>query len=161
MSPVVKRYGPPALWILVYLAAGMLIGAATSDSVSTWYQTLAKPALNPPPVVFPIVWSALYVMMGLAGWLLWQQRNAAGGKLALGLFGIQTLMNWEWSFIFFQWHMLGTAYVWILAMVAVVGILIFAALKVSRTAALLLLPYLAWIGFASYLSGSIWVLNQP
>lgn len=159
MNMALNKYGRLALWIAVYVTVGWLIGRTTMDNVQTWYPTLAKPPLNPPDIVFPIVWTSLYVMMAIAGCTLWSRRTLPQGKLCVTLFGIQTLMNWLWSFIFFEWHLLGLAFGWIIVMIALTVILIKTSWTHARPAAILLIPYLLWISFASYLSGSIWFLN--
>ena len=161
MNIILNRYGQVALWIFLYVGAGWLIGAATSDSVNTWYQTLEKAALNPPPLVFPIVWAALYVMIACAGWLIWRSPASPQKRLVCGVFILQTLMNWAWSFIFFEAHLLGLAFAWILGMIVAVATLILLTWPLKRMAAILLIPYLLWISFASYLSGSVWLLNSP
>lgn len=161
MNTLRKHFIQLTLWILLYVGAGWLIGALTSDSVNSWYQQLAKASLNPPPLAFPIVWTALYIMIAIAGWSLWQTATPKRKSLVCGLFILQTIMNWMWSFIFFEAHMLGLAFAWIVALIIVVAILILLSWSLSRRSALLLIPYLLWISFASYLSGSVWVLNTP
>jgi benzodiazapine receptor len=156
---LLNRYGQIALWIIVYVAVGWCIGRATNGDIQSWYPNLIKPPLNPPNIVFPIVWTALYVMMAIAGWTLWTRRHLSNGHLCFKLFAIQTAMNWLWSFIFFEWHMLGLAFGWILLMIPLAALLIFKARTHARPASILLAPYLLWISFAAYLSGSIWFLN--
>lgn len=148
-----------ASWIAVYVGIGWVIGQATQDGVRNWYPSLEKPPLNPPNLLFPIVWTTLFVLMGLAGSHLFRARGSATGKVCLALFAVQSAMNWSWSFIFFEWHSLGLAFAWILAMVGFAAALILKSWNHQRMAALCFVPYLLWIGFASYLSGSIWVLN--
>lgn len=148
-----------ALWILVYMAIGSLIGRLTAEDVDGWFRTLEKPSFNPPDIAFPIVWTTLYILMAIAGWRLAARRYTPEGKLAFVLFGIQSVLNWAWSFVFFTAHLLGLAFGWILALIAVVAVLILKAWDVDRVSALLLFPYLLWISFASALSGTIWLLN--
>ena len=148
-----------AFWIIAYMAIGSLIGNLTAADVSGWYKTLEKPSFNPPNLAFPIVWTTLYIFMGIAGWRLWSRRYSPEGKLSFALFCAQSLLNWGWSFVFFTAHLLGLAFGWILILIALVAVLILKAWDVDRTSALLLFPYLLWISFASVLSGTIWVLN--
>jgi tryptophan-rich sensory protein len=148
-----------AFWIIAYMAIGSLIGNLTAADVSGWYKTLEKPSFNPPNLAFPIVWTTLYIFMGIAGWRLWSRRHSPEGKLSFTLFCAQSLLNWGWSFVFFTAHLLGLAFGWILVLIALVAVLILKAWDVDRTSALLLFPYLLWISFASVLSGTIWVLN--
>lgn len=159
MNIALNKYGQIALWIVVYVCVGWAIGRGTSEGIQTWYPDLVKPALNPPNLAFPIVWTSLYVMMAIAGWTLWTRRHAENGQLCVKLFAAQTAMNWIWSFIFFEWHMLGLAFGWILVMIALTVLLIFKAKDHAKPVSILFLPYLVWISFASYLSGMIWFLN--
>lgn len=148
-----------ALWILAYMAIGSLIGRLTAADVDVWYKTLEKPSFNPPDIAFPVVWTILYILMGIVGWRLWQERRSPEGKLCFVLFAVQSVLNWGWSFVFFSAHLLGLAFGWILALIAVVAVLILKAWSLDRTVSLLLFPYLLWISFASTLSGMIWLLN--
>jgi tryptophan-rich sensory protein len=159
MNIALHKHGRMALWIATYLFVGWMIGRATSDNVQGWYQGLNKPELNPPDFVFPVVWTLLYVMIAVAGAKLFEYRKSPEGRVCCTLFVIQTAMNWLWSFIFFEWHMLDVAFGWILALVLVVAVLILKASSHVRIAAYLLVPYLFWIAFASYLSGFIWLNN--
>lgn len=152
-----NKYGSLAFWIALYVSVGWIIGRATMDDVQTWYPSLLKPPLNPPDVVFPIVWTSLYVMMAITGWMIWQRRLQLGSIPVL--FGIQTLLNWAWSFVFFEFHLLGVAFAWIAVMIALTVLLISKLWNPLKLAAILLVPYLLWISFAAYLSGSIWILN--
>lgn len=159
MNIALHKHGRLALWIATYLCVGWIIGRMTNDDVQGWYRTLEKPALNPPDIVFPLVWTTLYVMIAIAGYKLFEHRKSPTGKTCCTLFVIQTILNWLWSFVFFEWHLLGLAFGWILVMVVLVAALILKASGHIRIAAYLLVPYLFWIAFASYLSGSIWLLN--
>lgn len=160
---------PSALVSLFYLFVFLIVvftvaaagGAVTSTSVGDWYQTLEKPPLTPAPWVFPVVWNLLYFMMGVSAWLVWR---AAGSfdkaGFALALFGGQLSLNLAWSIVFFglQSPVLGVIDILLLNGALVGTILAFAAH--SRLAALLLLPYLAWALFATYLTVAIAILNR-
>ncbi len=138
--------------------AGILAG---SGSESEWYASLEKPSFQPPGWVFGPVWTALYTMMGVALSILWRaRRRTAAANPALQLFAIQYLMNLAWSFLFFRWQRPRTAFVEILALSFVLILTIMTAWRISRTAALLLAPYLLWTGFAAVLNGCIWRLNR-
>lgn len=146
-------------WIVGYQLVGGLIGMATRTEIEGWYQGLAKPVANPPDALFPIVWPLLYAMIAIAGERLWRSRSEPEGGKLLGLFAVQTVFNWLWTPIFFNLHWLGFALVWIVALTALVAWLVAAAWKRQKVVAGLLLPYLAWIAFATYLSYRIWKLN--
>jgi tryptophan-rich sensory protein len=159
MTLLTRPYVQLALWILAYLLISGLIGRIQAEDVDTWYRTLNKPSFNPPDLAFPIVWTILYTLMAIAGWKLSQARSSPEGKLCFTLFLIQSVVNWGWSLVFFKAHLLGLAFGWILVLIALVAVLILKSWDVQRTASFLLLPYLFWIGFASLLSGSIWIMN--
>lgn len=159
MNIALKRHGQVILWIAGFLAVSWGIGQFTRDDVDTWYRGLLKPDLNPPDLVFPIVWTTLYVLMAISGWILWNRRHHPEGKLCLTLFVMQTLINWAWSFLFFELHLLGFSFAWILGLILLMAVLILKSWTHARTASLLLFPTLLWISFASYLNGSIWLLN--
>ncbi len=119
-----------------------------------------KPWGDPPPWVFGPVWIALYVLMGIAAWLVWRRQDEAGRRLALMLFAFQLGLNALWSFVFFGMENPGAALVNIGVLWAVILATTFAFRKISQLAAWLLLPYLAWVSFASYLNCGIWLLNS-
>lgn len=144
--------------VFVFAAAG---GAVTAPQIDGWYAGLAKPALTPVNWVFPIVWNFLFFLIGLAGWLVW--RTAGGidrAGAALSFFLAQLMLNFAWSVIFFGLHSPGGATIEILVLVATVMATVLAFWRISRIAALLMLPYLAWCVFATYLTVAIWLLNR-
>lgn len=124
-----------------------------------WYASLAKPSWNPPSAVFAPVWSLLYVSMGVAAWLVWRQAGFEGAKLALGLFAGQLVLNALWSWLFFGLHRPDVAFVDIVALWLLILIVTVLFWRESRTAGALMLPYLAWVGFASCLNFAVWRLN--
>jgi len=134
-------------------------GAVTATSVETWYAGLAKPPFNPPDWVFGPVWTALYLMIAVAGWRVWRRRSESGAWLALGAWGVQLSLNLSWSMLFFGARMIGAALVEIAVLLA--AILITAALfwRIDRIAGVLLVPYTAWVGFATVLNAALWRLN--
>ena len=154
-----KCYASLALWICVYLLAGYFIGEMTRAQIPSWYSTLHKSPLNPPDFLFGIVWTILYVAIAITGWHLWNKRDLPQGKMIFCVFILQTFMNWAWSYFFFSFHLLGFSLAWLLGLVVVVTILIFHLRRFDRISFWMLLPYLAWISFASYLNASIWFLN--
>jgi benzodiazapine receptor len=145
--------------IILFMAIGATIGMVTEPGKDMWYQGLLKSSLNPPDWVFGVVWSTLYLMMAAAFWLLIEKPAQPGVKNAHRLFIIQLIVNWAWSFVFFTLHLKFLSFVWILALVGLVIATIRAMWPITRPGALLLLPYLGWISFASYLAGTIWALN--
>jgi translocator protein len=151
-----------AIVVIICLAVGYLSGMVTRASITTWYPTLVKPSFNPPNWIFAPVWTSLYVMMGVAAGLIWNQittQKAAVTK-ALQFFTIQLVLNALWSYLFFGLHnlMLATIEVVLLWLMIFETYSQFA--KINKTASYLMLPYLAWVSFASVLTASIWWLNR-
>jgi translocator protein len=152
-----------ALALAGFVAAGFLAGAvggiATSAGLKDWYTTLDRPSWNPPGWVFGPVWTILYVLIGVAAWLVSREWGDDGVGVALVVWGVQLVLNAVWPLIFFGAHLPGWAFVEILLLwVAIVAtILLFR--DISATAAWLLVPYLAWVSFAAVLNGTIWRLN--
>lgn len=143
-------------WLLLCFAAASL-GAVFMPG--EWYASLRKPAWNPPAWVFGPVWSALYTMMAVAAWLVWKRGGLVVQRRPLALFLAQLLLNAAWTPLFFGLHQPGAAFaVIILLWLAIAGTLV-AFRPVSRAAAWLLAPYLAWVTFAAVLNGTLWRLN--
>jgi len=147
--------------VTISASAGALGSIFTASSVPTWYAELVKPALNPPGWVFGPVWSGLYALMGIAAFLVWKKGWARRDvKIALGIFLVQLALNTAWSVIFFGLHSPGMALTEIGFLWAAIVITIIAFAKISKPAAWLLAPYLAWVSFATYLNLGIWMLNS-
>lgn len=147
--------------IIISELAGIIGSFFTAPSVATWYQTLARPALNPPAWVFGPVWITLYALMGIAAFLVWRTGiSHMRVKSALAIFAVQLVLNTLWSIIFFGLHSPGGALIDIAALWIAIVLTIIAFAKISRPAAWLLVPYLAWVSFATYLNYAIWVLNK-
>jgi tryptophan-rich sensory protein/uncharacterized protein YbjT (DUF2867 family) len=148
------------LILLVACFGTAAIGASwTSTSVDGWYQTIARPKWTPPDRVFGPVWTVLYFMMAIAGWLVWRRSGIAAARGAWFLFAAQLLLNALWSGIFFALRSPGLAFIEILVLWAVLVGTIAAFWQHSRWASYLLLPYLAWSSFAAVLNLAIWRLN--
>ena len=143
-------------WLLAAFAAGALGFVASVDAAS-FYAQLSKPSWAPPASVFGPVWSALYACMGVAGWLVW--RSPGSKRLALALFGAQLAANALWSWLFFAWHRGGAAAVEVLVLLALIVATVMVFWRTSRLAALLLMPYLLWVSFASVLTWTVWRSN--
>ena len=146
--------------VVVAEFAGIIGSVFTISAIPTWYAMLAKPALNPPSWIFGPVWTMLYILMGIAAFLVWRKGwNSKGVKTALSLFGLQLVLNALWSIIFFGLHNPAWALVDIIAMWIVIVATIAVFARISRSAAWLLAPYIAWVSFALYLNYAIWRLN--
>jgi benzodiazapine receptor len=142
--------------LLAAFAAGAL-GAIASVDAASFYAQLSKPSWVPPAGVFGPVWSALYALMGVAAWLVWRSPGSKG--LALGLFGAQLAANALWSWLFFAWHRGALAAVEVLVLLALIVATVVTFWRSSRLAALLLVPYLLWVSFASALTWAVWQRN--
>jgi len=124
-----------------------------------WYAALAKPVFTPPGWVFPVVWPILYFIMGVAAWMVWKRRGFHGAKLALACYAIQLVLNGVWSWLFFGLKRPDLAFYEIIALWLAVAATLMTFDRHHRTAAAIMLPYLAWITFATVLNGAIWWIN--
>lgn len=151
-----------ALKLVVAIVISELAGIAgsffTVSAVPTWYGALEKPALNPPAWIFGPVWVTLYFLMGVSLWLVWKSHSKEK-KRAIWLFIVQLVLNSIWSPIFFGANSIGNALAVIVLLWAAIVLMIVIFRKVSKKAAWLLVPYIAWVSFAVYLNFSIWRLN--
>jgi tryptophan-rich sensory protein len=144
--------------VLCFAVAG-LGGLATGRSAGTWYPTLTKPTWTPPAWVFGPVWTALYLMMAVAAWLVWRKAGVAGARTALGLFGVQLALNAAWSWLFFGLRLPGAAFAELVVLWAAIVATVVAFWRTCPLAGALLLPYLAWCSFAAALNFALWRLN--
>jgi benzodiazapine receptor len=149
------------LCIVVCQLAGGIGALFTGPAIPTWYATIAKPAFNPPSWLFGPVWITLYVVMAVAAFLVWQRGlNVPAVRTALALFGAQLILNAAWSGLFFGLRSPLAGLVDIVALLALIVATIVAFGRVSALAAWLLVPYLAWVAFATVLNATIWWLNR-
>ncbi len=138
------------------------VGAlVTRPEIPAWYATLDKPSWTPPPWLFPVVWNILYLLMAVSLWRLWERmrESVAGANRAIWLFLAQLALNAAWSPIFFGLHAIRGGLVVIIALAVVLFATVIAAIRVDRAAAWMLVPYLAWILYASSLNAAITYLN--
>ena len=143
-------------WLLAAFAAAAL-GAVASVDAASFYAQLSKPSWAPPAWLFGPVWSVLYALMGFAAWLVW--RTPGPTRAALTLFVAQLAANALWSWLFFGWHRGALAAVEVLILLALIVATVVAFWRISRPAALLLVPYLGWVAFASALTWAVWQSN--
>jgi len=151
--------GALVIALLIPLLVGA-ISAALSAKGMTTYGTMSKPPLSPPAWLFPVAWTILYIMMGLASYFVYTAEFSWGNKtLALLVYCIQLAMNFMWSIIFFNWNAYLGAFVWLIIMWCMV---IFCAVRffsISRTATYLFIPYILWLTFAAYLNFGTYIIN--
>ena len=145
-------------WVAITFAAAA-IGAWGSADSSSFYAELARPSWAPPAWLFGPVWTTLYALMAVAAWLVWRVRGLGGARTALGLYIAQLVANALWSWLFFAWHRGGLAFVEVLLLWGLIVATVVAFHRISRLAAIMLYPYLAWVTFATALTFAVWRLN--
>lgn len=156
---------PRWLIFILCLAVPLLVGSTAgfltrADNTSQWYLTLEKPSFNPPAAVFGPVWTTLYALMGVSLYLIIRREGVDLRTPAILIFIVQLVLNFFWSLIFFKWHQLGGAAAEITVLWAAIVAMVFIFYKISPPAALLQLPYLGWVTFATILTWTIFRLNS-
>lgn len=145
-------------WLAVVFAAAAT-GAVASIDASAFYSQLVRPAWAPPASAFGPVWTVLYLLMGVAAWLVWRNRGADRLRFALFLFISQLCANSLWSWLFFAWRNGAVAFTEVLILLALIAATIAVFWRINRLAAILMLPYFAWVTLASALTWTIWQSN--
>ena len=156
------KFNPVAF--IVNIAIPLAIGAVgaffTASSVKTWYVTLAKPSFNPPNTIFAPVWTALYIIMGISAYLVWQKRHTIKHlSRTIAIYLMQLVLNLMWSFIFFYAHQIGVALIEIVFLLFIIILNAVTFYKIDKTAGLLYIPYILWVSFATVLTYNIFILN--
>ncbi len=147
--------------IVIPLLVGYVGSATTIASIPTWYATIIKPSWAPPNWIFGSVWTILYVLMGIALYLVWSKGlHRKDVQFAVILFVVQLLLNLSWSIVFFGYHALFGSFVLVLVLWLAILANLIAFYVISKTAGLLLVPYILWVSIASYLNYSIYLLNR-
>lgn len=154
-----KNYLSLIIWIVALIAIGGVIGSLTKPEISTWYSALNRSTLTPPNYVFPVAWTILYGIIGTCGWLIWRKSQFAELSVIKTLYLAQLILNWSWTPLFFHYHLTGISLVVLGLMDILVVTLIWLACQKMRVVSLLLIPYLFWILFATYLNFYIWHYN--
>jgi len=142
--------------ILIPISTGVL--SAFFGGNMSIYSTLAKPALAPPAILFPIVWIILYTLMGLSSCIIYESSGACRKK-ALEIYIIQLAVNFVWSILFFRFSLYLIAFIWLLALIGLIGLMIYYFYLTSKPAAYIQIPYLLWCLFAAYLNFMIFLKN--
>jgi benzodiazapine receptor len=147
--------------VIICLSAGFIGSVFTTPAIPTWYVTLNKPSFTPPNWLFSPVWTFLFLLMGISAFLVWNKGlDDPRVKIALSIFGIQLILNILWSAVFFGLRsplagLIEIAILWIAILLTILSFF-----PISRTAGLLLIPYILWVSFAAVLNFSIWRLNS-
>ncbi len=148
------------LSLLLTIGVGALGGIVTAgESSGEWYTNLNKPWYQPPSWLFSPVWTLLYILMGVAFYFVWRKPLSRERNNAITIFLAQLLLNFLWSFLFFSMHSPGLALINIVVLWITILLTIFSFSKLSKTAAWLLVPYIAWVSFAAVLNWDIWRIN--
>ncbi len=148
------------LWILLTEAVGALAAVLTQSAPLLYEGGFLKPPLSPPAAVFPVVWTVLYALMGVAAARISRKPPSAARSLALRLYLVQLAVNFLWSVWFFSFGAYAFAFFWLVLLWALIVRMTLSFLELDRTAALLQLPYLLWVLFAGYLNFGVWMLNR-
>ena len=156
--PVIREVAGLVGWLVATFAAAA-IGAIGSAAAPTFYEQLVRPSWAPPASAFGPVWTLLYAAMALAAWLVWRTHSIAAARGAFALFFAQLAANALWSWLFFSWQLGALAFAEVLVLWALIVATIVAFWRRNALAAVLLVPYLAWVTFASALTFAIWQLN--
>ncbi len=147
-----------AAWLTISFITAA-IGSAATIRAGEFYTQLIRPEWAPPPSVFGPVWTVLYIMMGVAAWLVWRVDGFRAARTALTLFLVQLVVNAFWSWFFFGWQMGAFAFVNILVLWVLIVATIIAFWRIKPAAGALLVPYLLWVSFAGALNYAVWQLN--
>lgn len=149
-----------AFWILFTEAVGALSGWLSRDGMKLYEESIMQPPLSPPPLLFPIVWSILYLLLGIGAARIYLSPPSATRYRGLNIYIAQLIINFFWSLIFFNAQAFGFAFLWLLLLWGLVLWMILVFYKTDRLAALLQIPYLLWLTFAAYLNFGVWYLNR-
>lgn len=151
---------PLIINILIPILSGFVVGYLNKNSIST-YEALKKPFFNPPAIVFLIVWSILYLLMGIAAYRIYMKnKEGIDDKGAYFFYLVQLIFNLMWSFIFFTFRLYAISFLWIIILFVLVVITFIKFIRVDKISALLITPYILWLVFAGVLNYFIWLLNE-
>lgn len=157
MKENVKKY---AVSIIIALAVGGLSALLTSGNMDL-YSEITKPPLAPPSVLFPIVWTILYILMGIGAALIYGEKDSKPEdvKRALAVYGINLFLNFFWSIIFFNMRAFLFSFIWLVALWIVIVVMIIKFYRIKPVAGIIQIPYFLWVTFAGYLNLAIYLLN--
>lgn len=154
---MLKKYVPYIISVAISLGVGGISAFLSKDNMSI-YSAVNRPALSPPSWLFTIVWTVLFVLMGIAAAIIWCS-NGKELDSALTFYGFQLVFNFCWPLIFFNFRAFGIAFFWLLVLLVLIGITAIKFYKINKPAGWMMLPYFAWVSFAGYLNYMIWQLN--
>ncbi|OPZ07949.1 MAG: TspO/MBR family protein [candidate division BRC1 bacterium ADurb.BinA292] len=151
--------GPLALFLVLTGAAGLVGYLLGGGMRGDWYGGLAKPAITPPAAIFGPVWTILYILIAIAGWLVWRRRREIIIRPAMTAWGVQLGLNALWPGLFFGLQRAGWAFLEILALWIAIALTVRQFERIRRAAGWLLAPYLLWVTYAAVLNFAIWRMN--
>ncbi len=154
-----SRAGSLIAFVVICYAAAFVASVITRPEIATWYAHLAKPSWRPPNWLFAPVWTILYGMMAVAGWKVWCAQASKLRTATLWVFGLQLVLNFTWSPVFFMWHRIAAGFLVIGGLELLLLVFIVLTLRFEGTAAKLFVPYLLWVSFAATLNYTIWTMN--
>lgn len=157
---MIKKLLPLVISIFVAEAAGIIGSVFTFSEIPAWYATLVKPSFSPPNWIFGPVWTTLYCLMGISAFLIWQKRKSVAARTGLLVYGANLVANSLWSIVFFGMHRPDLALLVIFVLWSTIVVMIVRFWKINKIASLLLVPYLCWVTFATFLNYSIYSLNS-
>ena len=153
------RFKSLTLWILGMIATSFLIAKLTRPEIASWYGSLNHSILTPPNYVFPIVWTILYGLLGVCGWMIWHQKSSSNLRFIKILYSLQIGAHWAWSPLFFGYHLVDVSLALIVFMDVLMATIMGLAYEKKRAITLLLIPNIMWLSFATYLIFYIWTHN--
>ena len=156
-----RTWKPYVIWIILSEAVGGLSGWLTRDGTQVYMAEVVKPPLSPPSVVFPIVWTVLFALMGTGAARIYLAPASAGRTRSLRLCFLQLLFNFFWTILFFNFQCYGLALVWLVILWALILCMTLSFRSSDKLAMHLQIPYLLWVAFAAYLNLGVWLLNRP
>lgn len=155
-----KKWSPYIISALIALVIGGLSGLLSVEGMQIYSSMVSKLPLTPPGWLFGVVWTVLYILMGISAARIWLSDNSTARSRGLNLYVAQLVVNFFWSLIFFNAQAYGFALVWLLVLFALVLLMTLQFYKVDKKAAVLQIPYLLWLAFAAYLNFGVWVINS-
>ena len=156
-SEISKNISALLISIMIPLAVGSISALISGNTMA--YQTLIRPPLSPPAFLFPVVWTILYLLMGISSYMIYVSGDPNTGK-ALKYYALQLLFNFGWSILFFGLSQYLLSFIWLIALILLIAVTIYQFYRISPLAACLQIPYLLWCLFAAYLNLSIYLLNR-
>lgn len=150
-----KSYGALFIWIGALLLMSSMIGAVSKPEIENWYAALNRSPLTPPNYIFPIAWTILYIFMAISGWMIWKSSPFPHMNMIKNFYVIQMLLNWSWTPIFFNFHLTGLSLVVLIVLDGLIVGIVWLAYPKLKKVSILMMPYLVWLFFATYLNAYI------